>query len=71
MGNSERAAQWNVIGGGTKEQRKPFNFAHDWALAKLAAPVCRGTTLKVEKMDKWTMLFDPVADDRVFMVAYH
>ncbi|MEC9368386.1 MAG: tetratricopeptide repeat protein [Pseudomonadota bacterium] len=71
-GESEQLAQWNVVGGSTLDSELVgLNNAFDWALARLAAPVCAGRSLKVSPQPKWPDLFYAVASDRVFMVAYH
>ena len=69
-GAREGRAEWNVIAGATYEaEETSWIVSHDWALAKLAKPVCAGVALEISARNKWGDLFDAVLNDEVFVIS--
>ena len=69
-GAARGEAQWNVIAGATYEaEESSWIVSRDWALARLAAPVCDGVALEMSARNKWGDLFDAVLNDEVFVIS--
>ena len=63
-------AEWNVIAGATYEaEESSWIISRDWALARLARPVCAGVALEISARNKWGDLFDAVLNDEVFVIS--
>lgn len=54
----------------TLKTRPPIDAVHDWALVRLASPICAGHTLRVSRRSP-DELVSLSAQDRVYQVAYH
>ena len=71
-GTASGQAEWNIIAGSTyKSMLKGWTVSNDWALVRLAKPVCQGATLELAVKNKWGDLFDDVLNDQVFVISHN
>jgi hypothetical protein len=69
-GAAQGHAAWNVIAGATfVSKRKNWTVSRDWALARLATPVCQGASLDIVTKNKWGDLFDKVLERKIFIIS--
>ena len=70
-GFASRSSLQNVASGSISlSVRPPIDAAHDWALARLSSPVCRGNVLKLAPMPEKTMQ-SAAAAGQLWMMGYH
>ena len=70
-GYADRAAMQNVIAGTTNLRvRPPIDAANDWALIRLARPVCYGHSLEVAPLAP-TQLERAAREKRIFQISFH
>ena len=71
-GLRDRSYHWNVIAGATYvSDADNWIIAHDWALVKLAKPICGDDVLPVIAKEKWTDLFNDVLNARIFIIFHN
>jgi len=69
-GAAKGQAAWNVIAGATfVSNRKNWIVSRDWALARLASPICEGVSLDIVTKNKWGDLFDKVLERKIFVIS--
>lgn len=70
-GHETGSATQHVMSGSMRlSVRPPIEATRDWAVVKLAQPVCRGAVLKIRQMES-TAIEREAREGRVFQVAYH
>jgi protease YdgD len=70
-GASAGAAPQNITSGSMRlSVQPPIDAAHDWALVRLSAPVCKGARLPVSRRDP-NELVKLSAAQRIYQVAFH
>ncbi len=70
-GNRVRQTRQYVIAGTSRLNRKPpIGAAHDWALARLARPICKNGWLKSRSLSN-AQLEKQSQSNKLFQVAYH
>ncbi len=70
-GAANKAGMQNIIAGTTKLRvRPPIDAANDWALIRLAKPICTGKTIAVRGISA-KALEAAAGAGRVFQISYH
>lgn len=70
-GKDEASKQWNVVAGTTHfPVHSPLYNARDWALLKLAAPICRRRQIEVVPIPKTQELLKLVHGKKLFTIGY-
>jgi protease YdgD len=72
IAGSERNAETQNVAAGSQKLKvhPPIDAAHDWALLKLAQPICRGNALSLSRQPE-DALIRLSAAQRVYQVSYH
>jgi tetratricopeptide (TPR) repeat protein/V8-like Glu-specific endopeptidase len=72
-GDSEEEMQWSIVAGTTDVRLSTFprNFAHDWALVRIKAPLCKGRSLRVANWDSVVANWRSALEKSVFILGYH
>jgi protease YdgD len=72
IAGSDRNAETQHVAAGSQKLKvhPPIDAAHDWALLKLAAPICRGHVLALSRQPE-DELIRLSAAQRVYQVSYH
>jgi protease YdgD len=72
IAGAERNAEAQHVIAGSLALRvsPPIDAAHDWALARLSAPVCRGRALPISRQPERDLVRLSAAQ-RIYQVAYH
>ncbi len=64
------STQSMIVGDFQYRVKPPIDAAHDWALIRLARPVCKGHVLPVAQLSTPAIIADAAAG-RVFQLSYH
>ena len=72
-GRNEEEIQWSIIAGATaaKTEEIPLKWAHDWALVRMAAPVCKERSLSVLTTGDFATSWRKALERDVFILGYH
>jgi hypothetical protein len=72
IAGAERGAEAQHVAAGSMSLRvsPPIDAAHDWALARLNTPICRGRALPVSRQPERELVRLSAAQ-RIYQVAYH
>jgi protease YdgD len=70
-GSEDAAAEQNVVAGSRRlSVRPPIEAARDWALVRLAKPLCRGSALAIARQTP-DEIITAARDKRLFQIGYH
>jgi tetratricopeptide (TPR) repeat protein len=72
-GRTPEEIQWSIIAGTTAVRTEgiPFNWAHDWALVRPAAPICKDRSLRVQTTGDHSTSWRKALEKDVFILGYH
>ncbi|HXF55119.1 MAG TPA: trypsin-like serine protease, partial [Hyphomicrobiaceae bacterium] len=71
-GGSEERMALSVLTGLTRaNSTAPYNTAHDWALVRLAEPVCRGRNVRLSSRGEQATPWPALPSSEMFILAYH
>jgi tetratricopeptide (TPR) repeat protein len=71
-GGTEERMEWSVVSGTTSTtSAAPYNSAHDWALVRLAVPICKGRTVKLSGKRDGSGVWPRMPESEMFILAYH
>ena len=75
-GRTPEEIQWSIIAGTTAVRTVwtegiSLNWAHDWALVRLAAPICKDRSLRVLTTGDLSTSWRKALEKDVFILGYH
>jgi len=71
-GVNEEGMAWSVLTGMTRaNSAAPYNTAHDWALVRLADPVCKGRNVQLSSRGERATPWPELPSSEMFILAYH